>query len=282
MATTPASSLQNSARLSELFRLRLLDTPCEEPFDRLTRFAARLLQAPISLISLVDDQRQFFKSAFGVPAAWALHRQSPVTDSFCQHVVTRGEPLAIEDARRHPLVRDNAVLAALKLRSYLGMPLTTASGATIGSFCVIDRRPRLWTSDDQLTMLELSASVMTEIDRRFAYQQLRALRNRETLLAIGQPHANGHGYARSHSDGGSNSNLTDEARRILGLTGSLTHRQREVFDLLMHGLQTKEIAKQLHLSPRTVEVHRASILHRLQVDSFSQLLRQLLADPDCD
>ncbi|HVL18928.1 MAG TPA: GAF domain-containing protein, partial [Gemmatimonadales bacterium] len=85
----------------------LLDSPAEEGFDRLTRMAARLLGAPIALITVITDDRQFFKSATGLPEPWASRRAAPLSHSFCRHVVSSGEPLVVEDARRHPLLRAN-------------------------------------------------------------------------------------------------------------------------------------------------------------------------------
>jgi GAF domain-containing protein len=80
----------------------LLDTPADEGFDRLTRMAARLLGAPIALITVIADDRQFFKSATGLAEPWASRRGTPLSHSFCRHVVTSGDPLVVEDARRHP------------------------------------------------------------------------------------------------------------------------------------------------------------------------------------
>ncbi|HEX2289785.1 MAG TPA: GAF domain-containing protein, partial [Pseudonocardiaceae bacterium] len=93
------------ARLAAVARTALLDTPPEEAFDRLTRMAARLLGAPISLITLVTDDRQFFKSAMGLPEPWASRRTAPLSQSFCRQVAVSGEPLVVEDTRRHPLLR---------------------------------------------------------------------------------------------------------------------------------------------------------------------------------
>ena len=77
-------------RLAAVTRTALLDTPPEEAFDRLTRMAARLLGAPVSLITLVTEDRQFFKSATGLPEPWASRRGSPLTHSFCRHVAVSG------------------------------------------------------------------------------------------------------------------------------------------------------------------------------------------------
>jgi hypothetical protein len=94
------SLLLRPDRLAALRQTALLDTPPEEGFDRLTRMAARLLGAPTSLISLVTDERQFFKSTIGLPEPWATRRSAPLSFSFCSTVAGTGEPLVVEDARR--------------------------------------------------------------------------------------------------------------------------------------------------------------------------------------
>ena len=99
--------VHNLNRLATLGRTGLLDTPAEAPFDRLTRLATRLLKAPVALVSLVDRDRQFFKSAIGLPEPWQTRRETPLTHSFCQHVVAQHEPLIIPDARKDPKFRDN-------------------------------------------------------------------------------------------------------------------------------------------------------------------------------
>src|SRR5687768_10706789 len=105
--------LDDSDRLEAIRRTGLLDSPAEEAFDRLTRLAISILRIPVSLVSIVDRDRQFFKSAGGLPAKVADARQTPLTHSFCQHVVGSGEPLIISDARQHPLVRDNLAIDEL-------------------------------------------------------------------------------------------------------------------------------------------------------------------------
>jgi PAS domain S-box-containing protein len=168
MNQSPADPLNNPARLDALRRAALLDTPAEEAFDRLTRLASKILHAPISLVSLVDDKRQFFKSEIGLSEPWASRRQTPLSHSFCQHAVASGQPLIIEDARQHPLVRDNLAIVDLSIIAYAGIPLITRDGHPLGSFCVIDRQPRVWTSEDIDILKDLAASVMTEIELRAA------------------------------------------------------------------------------------------------------------------
>jgi PAS domain S-box-containing protein len=175
------SLLTRPDRLAALRRTTLLDTPPEEAFDRLSRMAARLLGTPVSLISLVADDHQYFKSAIGLPEPWASHRTTPISFSFCGGVVSSGEPLVLEDARRHPLLRHNPVIRELGWVSYAGVPLRTREGQVVGSFCVIDKTPRLWSERDIALLQDLAASVVTEIElraqtaeRRYAEEGRRA------------------------------------------------------------------------------------------------------------
>ena len=249
--------MREPRRLDAVHALRLLDTPAEDAFDRLTRLAARLLRAPIALVSVVDGRRQFFKSAYGLPEPWASLRETPLSHSFCKHVVASAAPLSITDSRQHPLVCRNAAIGDLGVVAYLGAPLTLTSGIVIGSFCVIDTKPRAWTTSERQTMADLAASIMSEI----------ALH-----ITRGDPSA---GHSANALSG-------TTAHAFNAQRAALTKRQGEVFDLLMHGLQTKEIARALDLSHRTVEVHRAMIRERLHVSSFSQLIKQRLGGRDTE
>ena len=157
-------TLADPGRLAALEATALLDTPAEAAFDRLTRLAARLLGAPVALVSLVTEDRQFFKSCIGLPEPWASRRETGLSHSFCQHAVASAEPLVIEDAREHPLVSDNLAIRDLDVIAYAGIPLTTAAGHTLGSLCVIDHEPRAWTHEELDTLVVLAASVVSEIE----------------------------------------------------------------------------------------------------------------------
>jgi len=174
MAAELLSIVRNVARLSALQRLGLLDTPPEAAFDRLTRVACRVLRAPVGLVSLVDQNRQFFKSCVGLPEPIASKRQTPVSHSFCQHVVATGKPLVVEDARNNPLVRLNPAVEEMGIVAYAGIPLVTSDGHAIGSFCVIDSRPRAWSFDDVEMLQELAGCVMHEIEGRQLLQASEA------------------------------------------------------------------------------------------------------------
>lgn len=158
------SNTERHERLEKLRSLYLLDTPADPAFDRLTRLATQILKTPISLVSLVDADRQFFKSFVGLPEPWATTRETPLSHSFCQHVVATGQPLVISDARTDPLVQDNLAIRDLDVIAYAGMPLLTSDGFGLGSFCVISPEPRVWTDDELSILSDLATSVMTEIE----------------------------------------------------------------------------------------------------------------------
>jgi len=151
-------------RLRAVRRTALLDTPPTEAFDRLTRLASRFLGAPVSLMSLVCEERQFLKSAVGLPEPWATRREMPIAYSFCRHVVASARPLVVEDARRHPLVRTNPAVRELGWLAYAGVPLTSPDGLVLGALCVIDKMPRLWSDRDLDLLQDLAAALETAIE----------------------------------------------------------------------------------------------------------------------
>lgn len=158
-------ALTQAARLQALKRTELLDSLPEPSFERFTRLAARLTATSTALVSLVDDQRQFFKSSLGLGEPWASERQTPLTHSFCQYVAASGRPLIVEDARTHELVKDNLAVSELGVLAYLGIPLW-AEGKCIGSLCVLESQPRHWSEEDQQALQDLAATVNSEIELR--------------------------------------------------------------------------------------------------------------------
>lgn len=153
-----------------LIQLALVDSPASEDFDRFTRLATKMLGVPVALVSIVDfdGDRQFFTSACGLGEPWASQRQTPLTHSFCQHVVADGKPLIIEDARSHPLVRDNLAIYDLKVVAYLGIPVIGSDGRALGALCAIDSHPRAWSRDDISVLTDLAGSVTSQIGLRSA------------------------------------------------------------------------------------------------------------------
>ncbi len=159
-----------------------MDSDPEEVFDRLTRLATKLLGASVATMTLVDDSRQFFKSSVGTAVS-----QTPLSHSFCQHVVTGGAPLVVTDARSDPRVKDNAAIEDLDVVAYCGVPLTDADGHTLGSFCAIEHTPRQWTEIEIEILTELAHNIMTELDLRAAHRALIA-REQETRSIIESAH----------------------------------------------------------------------------------------------
>lgn len=168
-STTIASpALRSPARLASLRSTELLDTDAEAAFDRFTALASRLLRAPVALMSLLDDRRQFFKSTVGVGDL----RGTPLTHSICAHTVTGKAPLIIEDAVHHPLVKDNPAIPAFGIGAYAGVPIITEDNQAIGALCVLDLQARPWTENDVRTLLDLGALVAAKIDSRKATREL--------------------------------------------------------------------------------------------------------------
>jgi two-component sensor histidine kinase len=183
MGSVP-DSLRNPERLAALAETGLSDSEAEEAFDRLTRMVTRLLQVPVSLVSLVDDKRQFFKSQQGLTGWAGEQRQTPLSHSFCQHVVIQQKPLLISDAERDPLVRENLAVTDLGVKAYLGVPLILPSGHVIGSLCALDSKPRPWSEADLQSLSDVADIVMSEIGlRREIAERKRAEESRELLIA---------------------------------------------------------------------------------------------------
>ena len=166
MASRLTSVLADPARLAAVRQTNLLDTPAEDAFDRVARMAARLLEVPIALVPLIEDDRQFFKACVGLPEPWASARQTPLSHSLCQHVLVARQPLAIGDTGRDALARDNPLVRELGLAAYLGVPLIDPSGHALGSMCVADHRPRDWTPEQVAILTDLGGLVMTQIQLR--------------------------------------------------------------------------------------------------------------------
>ncbi len=163
--------LRSADRLADLFETGLMDSGPEPGFDRLTRLTCKLLDAPMSLVSLVDDTRQYFKSQVGLPAALAKSRQTPLTHSLCRHVVESDQVLIIGDISQSALACNNPVVEELSVLSYVGVPVRSAAGRTLGSLCAIDNKSRRWTEDELDTLVELAGAVETEIRLRTELRQ---------------------------------------------------------------------------------------------------------------
>jgi serine phosphatase RsbU (regulator of sigma subunit) len=159
-ASTPISTLQPLPLIAPL------PAASDPAFERFVRLVRRQLGVPVALVSLVDAQEQVFPGAAGLPEPYQSERRTPLSHSFCQHVVASSEPLVIEDARRHPLVRHNLAVPDLHVVAYAGMPLVDADGRVIGSLCAIDSQPRRWTDTDLAVLTDLAGACSSELQLR--------------------------------------------------------------------------------------------------------------------
>jgi len=126
------------ARLQALRDLMVLDTPPEERFDRVVRFAAEQLDMPMALVSLVDGERQWFKSRIGLAQA-----ETSRDIAFCSHAILQEETFVVEDALLDPRFADNPLVTdGPRVRFYAGAPLSAPGGERVGTLCVLDRQPR--------------------------------------------------------------------------------------------------------------------------------------------
>lgn len=147
-------------RIATLRQLLILDTLPEARFDNLTRVAASFFRVPVALVSLVDVERQWFKSSFGLAA-----RETSRDVSFCAHAILREDVLVVEDALDDTRFADNPlVIDDPHIRFYAGAPLRMANGQQVGTLCVIDRAPRQVTRAEIDMLTDLARLVAQELE----------------------------------------------------------------------------------------------------------------------
>jgi hypothetical protein len=176
----------NTDRLDALRRTDL-DAEPDPMFDRFAAMVRTVLRVPVALVSLVDADRQFFPGACGLGDPWERQRQTPLSHSFCQHVVAGAAPLVIVDAREHPLVQENLAIKDLGVIGYAGMPLTDSNGNVLGSLCAIDHEPRHWTEAELSLLGDLAAACSDSLRLRIAsFRDRTLLEDRRTAAATMQ------------------------------------------------------------------------------------------------
>jgi GAF domain-containing protein len=170
----PADDLE---RLGEVRRYEILDTPADGAFDRITTLAARLFNVPIAIVSIVDEDRIWFKSHHGIDA-----EETGRDAGLCASAVCQNEPWIVNDAKVDPRTLTNPlVVGELGLRFYAGIPLTTADGYNLGTMNVIDKEPREFSASDTETLKDLAAIVVHELELRLALRNYVRDRRAEAL-----------------------------------------------------------------------------------------------------
>lgn len=168
---------RESHRVQTLKMYRILDTETEKTFNSLAKLASNICEAPISLVSFVDDKRQWFKAKVGLTIS-----ETPKDQAFCAHAIQDDQVMIVEDASldkrfaKNPLVIDDP-----QIRFYAGAPLIVADGERLGTLCVIDRKPRALTETQLDALLVLRDSVVAQLELRKAAEDFTAL---QSLLPI--------------------------------------------------------------------------------------------------
>ena len=150
-------------RINVLRGFEILDTTAEQPYDDVVFLASQICQTPIALITLVDEDRQWFKAKVGLDI-----NETPRNQAFCAHAIQQPTKIfEVEDATKDPRFIDNPlVTGAPDIRFYAGVPLVAATGEALGTVCVIDREPRTLTMAQAASLRALSRLVMSMLEMR--------------------------------------------------------------------------------------------------------------------
>lgn len=186
----PEIPFNEEARLSALTELNILDTSSEERFDRFTRLAKRTFGVEIALVSLVDKDRQWFKSSAGLAGC---DNQSSREDSFCGHAILNDGPFIIPDASKDERFHDNPfVVNEPHLRFYAGYPLKTVNGDKVGTLCILDSKARDFSAEDIETLEDLGAMVERELSiiQIASQDELTGISNRRGFKMLAQQNLN--------------------------------------------------------------------------------------------
>ena len=163
----PSTPSNEQLRLNTLRALSILDSEPQERFDRITRLAKRLFDVPIALITLIDTDRQWFLSGLGLEV-----KETSRDISFCGHAILGDEVFSIPDATLDPRFKDNPmVIASPNIRFYAGCPIIVPNGSKLGTICLIDQSPRVFTKDD----IELLNDLARMVEQEMGAMQLATL-----------------------------------------------------------------------------------------------------------
>ncbi|MDW5416832.1 PAS domain S-box protein [Iodobacter sp. CM08] len=171
--TQPPIPPDETERLHLLHALGLLDTEAEPAFDLITRLVSQILQVPIALVSLVDENRQWFKSRVGLDAT-----ETPREFAFCAHSIMNRGPMLVQDATQDKRFADNPLVTGQpNIRFYAGMPIRSAGGLALGTLCAIDSKPRVLTQDEVSILVALADLINKEVQMREAVLLARSQMN---------------------------------------------------------------------------------------------------------
>jgi len=177
------ASENEAARMAAVRRYAILNKPPEGTFDRIARLAAQLFDTPISIVSIVDHDRIWFKSSHGLPGVSQLAREP----GLCSSAIEGREPYVVESALEDPRTRENSlVTGAFGLRFYVGVPLATSDGCNLGTLCVVDAVPRGADPEKIDMLLSLAKIVVDELELRLSARKLESETTRRTVAEAGE------------------------------------------------------------------------------------------------
>lgn len=160
-----SAAVRSRGRLEAVHRVESVHRRVGMALDRLTHLAADLLDAPLSLLTLVDRDHQLLASSYGLEEPLRSAGRTPIEYSICQYAVASGAPLVVSDTAKDPLLADHPAVKEFAIAAYAGMPLVVDGPWTLGTLCVMDFAPREWR-DDHLSKLSLLADIcLDEMDR---------------------------------------------------------------------------------------------------------------------
>jgi len=241
----------NKNRLAELNRLGVLDSGAEKVYDDITGLTADICDTPVCLVSLVEEDRQWFKSEMGLGIS-----ETKIEQSICAHAVAQNSYLEIQDTHKDDRTIDNSLCLGDKpFRFYAGAILRTLEGWPLGTLCVLDYKPRA-LNELQQRVLKVHAKIVTrqlELTRALI-EKVGSLNGRNGIIP---------------------QEITDLYEKTHVRFKTLTPREEEVLNLIVGrsgSLSSKRIAQELQISHRTVDHHRANIMAKMQVDSVAELI----------
>jgi diguanylate cyclase (GGDEF)-like protein len=177
------ATARDPGRLATVRRTGLLDAGLQESLQRYTRLAAKLTGSPLSTVSVIDADRQYFSGAFGTEL-----EQTPLESSYCKHPVADGTQLCVEDSWRDEILVKNGATFGLGVRAYLGSPFS-ADGSPVGALCVIDDHARAWTEDDRQIIEDLAFAVTADIELRLQAATQEEMAATDPLTGLGNRRA---------------------------------------------------------------------------------------------
>ena len=180
----PPIPTNEASRLTALRSLNILDTPAEERFDRLTRMAKRMFRVPVALVSIIDENRQWFKSNNGLDTC-----ETPRNISFCGHAILGDDVYLITDTLADARFADNPLVTGHpNIRFYAGCPLRSKGGLKVGTLCIIDTQPRDFDEEDAIALRDLAAMVADELSafQTATTDDLTRISNRRGFMQLAQ------------------------------------------------------------------------------------------------